>query len=74
MPPSGRDAGQGRAGGDAEEAAFGVERLEQPVQVVLVAASAMVQDQAALGAPLGLPEQVDQRRFVIARRYLCSFR
>jgi hypothetical protein len=69
VAPARRDVGQRRAGGDADEPAFGVERVEKPVQVALVAAAAVVQDQAALGVALGLPDQVDQGRFAVARRY-----
>jgi hypothetical protein len=39
------------------------------VQVTLIAAAAVVQDQAALGVALGLPDPVDQGRFAVARRY-----
>ena len=60
VAPAGRDVGERRPGRQADEAALGVERVEQGVEVVLVDAAPVEQDQGALGLARWLADPVDQ--------------
>jgi hypothetical protein len=59
VAPAGRYAGERGAGRDSQEAVLRVELVEEPVEVALVGAPAVVQDQRPLGLPLRFPDQMD---------------
>ena len=69
VAPAGRDVRQRRAGGDPEQAPLRVELVEQPVEVVLVGAPAVVEDERALGLARRLAEQMDE---LVAHEPACA--
>ena len=60
VAPAGRDVGERGARGYPEQAALGVELVEQPVQVVLIGTAAVVEDKRAGGLARRLADPVDQ--------------
>ena len=60
MPAARRDPGERRAGRHPEQPALRVELVEQPEEVVLVGAAAVVEDQRPLGLAGRLAQPVDQ--------------
>ena len=58
MAPAGRHVRERRPGCDAEQAAVGIERVEQRIEVVLVDSATVQEQQRSLGLAGGLAKPV----------------